>query len=230
MKVTPLVSEIIYHDDKYYIYVYGDNSTLNTFIGLLTCDSLNGNYKIHKQPILSPNENSNLSNHDVYFPKVIKYKKEWLMFYTAKNRDNEEVICKAISKDLYSWSTVKEDIIQKNKGWNQNKKNQLTAQVKNINDTLFLWTTGTKTIKDEEGIKNKGNVLDIAIGKFYSLDSGNTFTESKGNPILGGNPILASEKDHIGASYQEINYRDTIFTLYHSKGIDSSNYKIKIRY
>lgn len=48
MTVTPLVSEIIYHEKKYYLFVYGDNSKNNTFISLLTCDSLNGKYKIEK--------------------------------------------------------------------------------------------------------------------------------------------------------------------------------------
>ena len=230
MTVTPLVSEIIFYNEKYYIYVYGDNSNLNTFIGLLTCDSLNGQYKVYEDPILSPKENSSYSNHDVYYPKVIEYKGKWLMFYTSKNKNNEEFICMATSKDLQSWITVKENIIKRNNGWNQNTKNQLTAQVKNINDTLFIWTTGTKTIKDKNRQYNKGNVLDIAIGKFYSIDNGKTFIESKGNPIWGGNPLLTSENDHVGASFQEIFHKDTIYTLYHSKGVDSSYYKIKVNY
>lgn len=152
------------------------------------------------------------------------------MFYTSKNKKNEEVISKAISNDLISWITIKEDVIYKNNGWNQNRKNQLTAQVKNINDTIFIWTTGTKIVKDNNRVYKKGNVLDIAIGKFYSLDGGNTFIEVKGNPIIGGCPNSASENDHIGACFQEIIYNNKIHTIYHSKGIDSAHYKIKIRY
>lgn len=230
MTVTPLVSDIIYHEKKYYVFVYGDNSKNNTYIGLLTCDSLNGEYKIKKQPILSPNKKSKFSNHDVYFPKIVRYKDQWLMFYTSKNEKNEEVISKAISNDLISWTTIKEDIIYKNNGWNQNRKNQLTAQVQNINDTILIWTTGTKIAKENNRVYKKGNVLDIAIGKFYSLDGGNTFIEFKGNPIIGGCPKLASENDHIGACFQEILYNNKIHTIYHSKGIDSAHYKIKIRY
>jgi|TARA_B110000261_G_C12984304_1_gene317700 hypothetical protein len=46
-----------------------------------------------------------------------------------------------------------------------NPKNQLTAQVKLINDTVYLRGTGIKIAKD----LNKGNVQDIAIGKYYYL-------------------------------------------------------------
>jgi predicted GH43/DUF377 family glycosyl hydrolase len=230
MMVTPLVSDVVHDNGKYYVYVYGDNLKDNTFIGLLTCDSLNGEYTIHKTPLISPNTKSEFSNHDVYFPKIIRYNNKWLMFYTSKNKKNEEVICKAYSKDLIKWKVIKENIIKKNKGWNESKKNQLVAQVTIVNDTIVLWTTGIKNVKDQNEKLNKGNILDIAIGKFYSLDGGEHFIEAKGNPAIGGSPRLATENDHIGASFQEIILNDTIYTIYHGKGRNDANYKIKVRY
>ena len=227
MTVTPLISDVIMHDEKYYIFVYGDNTQENTFISLLTADSLNGLYTIHKKPLLQFNQESSYSNHDVYYPKILKYKKKWLMFYTAKNKNNDEVICKAISYDLRIWKTMKENIIPRNNGWSSNPKNQLTAQVKLINDTIYLWATGTKTVKDLNKNLNKGNVQDIAIGKYYSIDGGNNYSEMKGNPIFGGNPLSASENDHVGAAFQEITLADTTYTFFHSKGVSKPYYKVK---
>lgn len=227
MMVAPLVSDVIYNNEKYYTFVYGDDINNKTYIGLLTSDSLKGKYTIHKSPLIKPNSKSIFSNHDVYFPKVIKNKKSWLMFYTAKNAEEDEVICIATSDDLCSWKTIKENIIPRNNGWNQNIRNQLTAQVKLINDTIFLWATGTKTVHDQNGSLNKGNVLDISIGKFFSINGGLSFQEIDGNPIFGGNPNSNTENDHIGGSYQEIKFQDSTFIFFHSKGVSIPNYKIK---
>lgn len=228
MMVTPLISDIIIHNNQYYLFVYGDNSNDNTFISLITTDSLHEKYNIHKKHLLQFNKESSYSNHDVYYPKVLKYKDKWLMFYTSKNNNNDEVICKAISDDLHLWKTVKENIIPRNtNGWNSNSKNQLTAQVKLSNDTIYLWVTGTKTVEDQNNEFNKGNVQDIAIGKYYSIDGANDFSEMTGNPIFGGNPLFSNENDHVGATFQEIFFVDSTYTFFHSKGVNSPYYKVK---
>ena len=50
--VTPLISDIIIHNNQYYLFVYGDNSNDNTFISLITTDSLHEKYNIHKKHLL----------------------------------------------------------------------------------------------------------------------------------------------------------------------------------
>ena len=228
MKVTPLVSDIIKHNEKFYSYAYGDDSQKKTYIGLLTSDSLDGEYTISKKPLLSPNPSSKFSNNDVYHPKVIKTDSSWIMFYTAKNDNNEEFICAAKSIDLINWSVIKENIIPRNNGWNSALYNQLCSQVKIKNDTLFLWATGAKEVGDYNN-PNKGNPMDLCIGKFYTLLPILNFKECPGNPIFGGNPIFEFENDHIGASFQEIEIDDYITTYYHGKGTSGKNYTILIK-
>lgn len=228
MMVTPLISDVVFSNNKYYSFAYGDDADEKTYIGLLASNKLEGPYQIIREPILSPNPESKFSNHDVYYPKVVKVDKNWLMFYTAKNDNNEEFICYASSKDLMNWKVQKENIIPRNQGWNKGIRNQITAQVKIKNDTIWLWATGIKEVGDFDNL-NKGNVLDQCIGKFYSPKDSIHFKESYGNPVFGGAPNHLKENDHIGGSFQELYHDGYNYTFYHGKGRKGKDYTILIR-
>lgn len=228
MKVTPLISEVINYNEKFFSFAYGDDATMKTYIGLLISDSLDGKYKIIDKPLLSPDSNSYFSNNDVYHPKVVKTDSCWMMFYTAKNIKKEAYTCVAKSNDLISWNVLKENIIPRNKGWNSALFNQLCAQVKIKNDTLFLWSTGAKDVGDYKN-PNKGNAMDACIGKFYTLLPKIDFKECPGNPVFGGNPIFESENDHVGAAFQEIIIDGYKTTFYHAKGSSTRKYTIFVR-
>lgn len=228
MRVTPLISDVIFHNNKYYSFAYGDDHDEKTYIGLLSSDSLEGNYKVFEEPILSPNPNSSYSNHDVYFPKVVKAGENWLMFYTAKNDKNEEFLSCASSENLIQWTTIKENIIPRNKGWNAALYNQVCAQIALKRDSITLWITGAKDVGDYER-PNKGNVMDACIGKFIAHKDSLIFSELQGNPIFGGNPVFDFENDHIGAAFQELNHEGYTYTFYHGKGRSSKNYTILLR-
>lgn len=224
--VTPLISDIVHHKGKYYCFAYGDDLENKTYISLLITDSLDGTYNIHPDPIVSPDYLSDIANHDVYMPRVVKIKNQWIMFYTAKNELNHESICRATSTDLFNWRTRDRVIISKNEGWNSNQKNQLVSNLQYRNDTLFMWCTGTKSTTGIRRKLNKGNVEDIAIGKFYSLDDGNIFTPCDGNPVFGGNPNNTLENDHVGAPIQIITKNDSTYTFYHAKGRKNKKYTV----
>lgn len=228
MKVTPLISDVVKHENKYYSFAYGDDEQEKTYIGLLTSTTLEGNYHIQKEPILSPNPKSLFSNHDVYFPKVVKNGKKWLMFYTSKNNQNEEFLCCASSSDLFNWETLKENIIPRNKGWNAAMFNQICAQVTLKADSIILFVTGAKDVGDYSK-PNKGNVMDAAIGKFIAHKDSLNFMELPGNPVFGGNPTFEFENDHIGGAFQELNHDGYTYTFYHGKGRSSKNYTLLIR-
>ncbi len=228
MKVTPLISDIIYHNKKYYSFAYGDDSDQKTYIGLLTSDSLEGTYRIHKKPLIQPNPKSEFSNHDVYFPKVIKTDSTWLMYYTSKNKQNDEFLCIAESNNLFEWKVIKENILPRNKGWNSGMKNMLCAQVKLIDKKITLWATGTKDVGNYNN-PNKGNAMDICIGKFSSQLTSQNFIEEDGNPVFGGNPTFSFENDHIGGAFQEVNYNNYLYTFYHGKGRSGKEYTILMK-
>lgn len=228
MKVTPLISDVVFHENKYYSFAYGDDKEERTYIGLLIADSLEGVYNINSKPILSPNPKSKFSNHDVYFPKVVKNGEGWLMFYTAKNNQNEEFLSCATSKNLLDWKVLKENIIPRNKGWNSALFNQICAQIKLKKDSITLWVTGAKDVGDYNN-PNKGNVMDACIGKFTAHKDSLNFTELPGNPIFGGNPVFDFENDHIGGAFQELDFNNYTYTFYHGKGRSSKNYTILLR-
>lgn len=225
---APLISDIIHHNNRFHSFCYSDDQNDQTYISILTSDSLNGSYNLPKEPCISPNPKSEFSNHDVYFPHVLKIDTLWKMFYTSKNKDGEEYICIAESSNLTSWKTINENIIERNSGWNSSLSNQMVSQTKYANDTLWLWVTGVKDTK-KGGIQNKGNVLDICIGKYFSIMPFASFTPMKGNPFFGGDPSLEEENDHIGASFQEIKRNDSTFYFYISKGTKEQNYKLRTR-
>ena len=228
MKVTPLISDIVFYNNKYYSFAYGDDADEKTYISVLISDSLEGRYKIHPLPLISPNPKSKFSNHDVYFPKIIKNDSLWLMYYTSKNVQNEEFLCVAKSYNLMDWEVVKENFLTRNQGWNSGMKNLLCAQVKIVNKQVYLWATGTKEVGDFKN-PNKGNALDVCIGKFHAPINSFDFIEDKGNPIFGGNPTFNFENDHIGGAFQELDYENYTYTFYHGKGRSGKEYTILIK-
>ena len=104
----------------------------------------------------------------------------------------------------------------------------ICAQVKIINNKLYIWATGTKDVGDFSS-PNKGNAMDICIGKFCSPLNSYNFKEVKGNPVFGGNPAFEAENDQIGGVFQELNYENYIYTFYHGKGRSGSKYTILMK-
>ncbi len=184
--------------------------------------------KLHPLPLISPNPKSEFSNHDVYFPKIIRNDSLWLMYYTSKNEQNEEFLCVAKSDNLMDWKVVKENVLTRNQGWNAGMKNLLCAQVKIVNHQIHLWATGTKDVGNYKK-PNKGNALDVCIGKFHTSLNPYSFTEDIGNPIFGGNPTFDFENDHIGGAFQEIDYENYTYTFYHGKGRSGKEYTILVK-
>ena len=228
MKKTPIISDIVLFEDKYYSFAFGDNKFKKTFISVLISDSLEGKYKVHPFPLVSPNLESGFSNDDVYFPKVVRSDSSWLMFYTSRSKQKDSFLCVAKSNNLIDWTVIREDVLPRNKGWNSGIKNMICAQVKVINNKLYLWVTGTKDVGDFSS-PNKGNSMDICIGKFYAPLNSYNFKEAKGNPVFGGNPSFEAENDHVGAAFQEINYGNYIYTFYHGKGRAGKKYTILMK-
>lgn len=228
LTATPMPSEVILFEGKYYHFMYADDEELYSRIGLMTSENFEGPYQIKQTALVEPNPNSQFSNKDVYHPKVIFYNGSWWMFYTSKNEEKDEFISLAQSSNLTKWKVVKENIIKRNDGWNNGLKNQMVAQVKVKNDSLYLWTTGIKKLGDFENL-NKGNVMDQCIGKFACTDTNFNFEELPGNPIFCGNPTSENENDHIGAAFQEVFYNNYNFTFYHAKGRNNRNYTILIK-
>lgn len=228
MKVTPIISDVIFFQEKYYSFAYGDDSEKKTKIGVLTSNSLEGKYKVHPSPVVVPNSESKFSNDDVYFPKVVRADSLWLMFYTSRNKKKESFLCVAKSDDLINWKVIDENILPRNKGWNSGLKNMLCAQVKIITNKIHIWVTGAKEVGNYRK-PNKGNSMDICIGEFRSPMNSFKFTEVKGNPTFGGNPTFELENDHIGGVFQEIFYENYLYTFYHGKGRAGKEYTILMK-
>ncbi len=228
MKFVPLISDIVHHNKKYYSFAYGDNTKGKSYISVLISDSLEGNYTSHPITLFSSNPKSNFSNRGVYFPKIVYSDSLWLMYYTSKNEQNEEFLCVARSNNLMDWMVLKENILIRSQGWNASMKNLLCAQVKIINNQIHLWATGTKNVGNYKN-PNKGNPMDICIGKFYTPLYSNNFIEEAGNPIFGGNPTFDFENDHIGGIFQEITYENYTYTFYIGKGRSGKEYTILVK-
>lgn len=212
---TPYVSDIIRHQNKWYLFFYGVKLGNKRAIGIAVSDStLLGDYKIFKAPVLIPGKTGSWNSQSVFYPKIMKYKTGFIMFYVGVNSKGTERIGMAFSKDLINWTNSENNpVINHHSGWRSSMYCSEPNYIEIRNDSIFLMVAGMKKFKmgawhhyitRRMYLDKSGNVNAAQLGFYLSTDGGNTFTAHKWNPVFTNDYSNVYENLHMGGNFELI--------------------------
>lgn len=237
-KKTPLVSEIIQHEGKYYVFMDGEDASGKRNIGLATTNDLLGNYSITKTPILSP-QPGKWNEQSVFCAKVSKRSRGFVLFFDGRNKAGYEQVGRATSTNLTSWKMDSQPVLDQHDGWRSAGFTSEPNYVEVHGDTVILMVAGAKKFQESwwhqhfthrSYMDRSGNVNDAQLGAFISIDAGKTFLPHPNNPIFVNNFADPSENEHMGGNLERIETDSLTYLFYQAK--TSSNgmkYSIYLR-
>lgn len=225
---TPFTSDIIHHDNKWFLFLDGYSRDGKRNIGLAVSETtLLGPYKIIKEPLLRPGIGKAWNNEACFYPKVERYKDGFIMFYDGRNSKGHERIGMAFSKDLFSWQDSKNNpVIDQHTGWRSFLGSTEPNYLEVRNDSIFLMIAGTKKFNTgpwhhyitKKMYKDKsGNVDDAQLGLYVSIDEGKTFIPHKNNPIFTNDYSNEFENEHMGGNFELIKTDTAEYIIYQAK-------------
>ena len=240
IRQTPMVTDILRHKNKWYIFLNGYDKDGLRHIGLaISTGSLLGPFQIQKKPILSPGNPGLWDDSAVFYAKVKRYKNKFILFYDGKNTDNYERIGMAISKDLVSWKKSSKPVLDEHTGWRSAKFCTEPNYIEIRNDTIFLMVAGVKEFKmgfwhhyitKRMYMDKSGNVNDAQLGVFRSVDGGKTFVAHKNNPVFVNDYTNKHENEHMGGNFKFIELDTVKYFFYQAKSsFEGSKYNIMLR-
>ncbi len=238
---TPFVTDIIRHNNKWYLFMDGYSSDKKRNIGVAISDStLLGPFKINKNPVLSVGESGSWNDDAVFYGKVKKSKNEFILFYDGRNSDGAERIGMAKSKDLINWvNSNNNPVIDQHTGWRSAINCSEPNLIEIHNDSIFLMISGVKKFKmgawhhyitKRMYLDKSGNVNDTQSGFYLSTDGGESFSAHKNNPIFTNNYSNKYENEHMGGNLKLIKTDTADYLFYQTKSsYEGSKYNIMLR-
>jgi hypothetical protein len=236
---TPIVSEIIQHEGKYYVFMDGENGSGKRNIGLATTNDLLGNYSIFKTPILSPQPNGSWNDQSVFCAKVAKRSNDFVLFFDGRNDAGYEQVGRATSNNLTSWKIDNHPALDQHEGWRSAGFTSEPNYIEVNGDTVFLMVAGAKKFQESwwhhhfthrNFMDRSGNVNDAQLGAFISIDGGKTFLPHPNNPIFVNNFADPYENEHIGGNIERIETDSMSYLFYQSKtSFSGMKYSIFLR-
>lgn len=233
---TPFVSDILLHDNKWYLFMDGYDKSGKRSIGYAISEKSSlGKYKVSKKPILIPDKKGSWNEEAVFYAKVKKYKRGFILFYDGRNSEGSEKIGTAFSNDLVHWSNSSNNpIINQHVGWRSEIGCTEPNHIEIRNDSIFLMIAGVKKLKmgawhhyvtKRMYLDVSGNVNDAQLGLYLSTDGGKTFIPHINNPIFSNDYTNKYENEHMGGNFKIISTDTSDFIIYQAK----SSYK-KLKY
>ena len=241
IKQAPIVSNIIRHNNCWYIYFHGYDSKGKRHIGMaISKYSLLNNYTILPNAIVSPGTSGSWNEQSCFYPKITLYNNQFVMAYNGEDSHGNEKVGLAFSKDLYTWKNSSHNpIIGDNFGWRSSTKTCEPAYIYSKNDTLFLLIAGAKQFKmgfwnhyitQRMYLDKSGNVDDAELGIYFSTDGGKTCKAHSNNPVFVNDYSNCYENEHMGGNFNVISTDTATIILYQAKSSFISNsYKILMR-
>lgn len=235
---TALVSDIIWFNNKWYIFMDGYDASGKRNIGLAIADKLQGPYDIRKLALISPGTKGSWNDKSCFFAKICRYKDKFIMFYDGRNSNGEENIGTAYSYDLVIWTEYKNNpVIKSHDGWRSSLNTSEPAYIEVRGDSIFLLVAGAKKFKmgfwhhyftRRMYMDKSGNVDDTELGVFLSTDEGKSFVPHKNNPVFVNKYSDAGENGHLGACFQVIK-TDTASYIFYLAKAENGGYNIFLR-
>ncbi|MDG1332068.1 MAG: hypothetical protein P8P74_07050 [Crocinitomicaceae bacterium] len=222
---TPIVSEIIQHKGKYYVFMDGEDKSGKRHIGIATADDLLGEYFISKQPILSPKEGTWMDQ-SVFCAKIAKREKDFILFFDGRNKDGYEQVGRATSTNLTSWAMNENPVLDQHVGWRSASFTSEPSYVQCTGDTVLLMAAGAKEFQESywhhyithrSYMDQSGNVNDAQLGAFVSSDGGKSFKPHRNNPVFVNDYSDFYENEHMGGNFEVIEKDSTSYIFYQAK-------------
>lgn len=238
---TPFVSDIVRHNNKWYLFLDGYSADGKRHIGLAVSGStLLGPYTVHQTPLLSPGPKNSWNDQSVFYAKVEKYKDGFIMFYDGRNAKGYERIGMAHSKDLVTWTnSTHNPVIDQHTGWRSMVGTTEPNYVEVRSDSILLMIAGVK--KPKAGPwhhyitrrmyrDRSGNVDDAQLGFYLSTNGGKNFVAHENNPVFTNDYSNPYENDHMGGNFRLIRTDTADFIFYQAKSLyDGLKYNILLR-
>lgn len=236
---TPMVSEIIQHEGKYYVFMDGEDQSGKRHIGLASAIDLLSEYSISKKPILSPQSAGSWNENAVFCAKIAKRKNDFILFFDGRNENGYEQIGRATSTDLTTWKMDSNPVLDQHEGWRSAGFTTEPNYVEVNGDTVLLMTAGAKTLQDSywhryithrSYLDRSGNVNDAQLGAFISTDGGKTFHPHSNNPIFVNSYSDPFENEHMGGNFERIETDSMSYIFYQAKSrFGGMKYSIFVR-
>lgn len=237
----PFVSDAIYHNGQWHLFLYGYNSVGKISTGLVQTSSLIKKGLVRNASIITPEES--FDKNGAFYPKVTRHKAGFLMAYDGLNQDSVENVCLAHSENLIRWDKFSHNpVIADHSGWHSKLSSSEPNTIISRNDSIFLLAAGTKAHKDSWWHRRitkrcwmdyPGNVDDAQLGIYLSTDggqTGQTFLPHVNNPIIINDYADPFENEHMGGNIEFINHKDTNYIIYQAKARnDHLKYNLRVR-
>lgn len=223
---TPLVSEIIQHDGKYYVFMDGEDQSGKRHISIATTVDLLREYHISKEPILSPQTSGSWNDQSVFCAKIAKRQNDFILFFDGRNEEGYERIGRATSTNLTSWKMDDEPVLDQHIGWRSAGFTTEPSYVQCKGDTIFLMAAGAKQFQESywhhyithrSYMDLSGNVNDAQLGAFISVDGGKTFKPHPNNPVFVNAYSDLYENEHMGGNFERIVQDSVSYIFYQAK-------------
>lgn len=223
---TPLVSEIIQHEGKYYVFMDGEDQSGKRHIGYATAVDLLGEYVISKKPLLSPQSAGSWNENAVFCAKIAQRKNDFILFFDGRDAHGFEQVGRATSTNLTAWKMDAEPVLDQHVGWRSAGFTTEPNYVEVNDDTVLLMAAGAKQFQDsywhryithQSYMDRSGNVNDAQLGAFISTDGGKTFRPHANNPIFVNAFASPYENEHIGGNFERIETDSMSYIFYQAK-------------
>jgi hypothetical protein len=223
---APRVSDIIFHNNKYYVFMDGEDRSGKRHISVATAVDLLSDYHISKEPILSPQSAGTWNDHDVFCAKIAKRQNDFILFFDGRNEDGYEQVGRATSKNLTSWQMDKDPVLDQHVGWRSAEFTTEPSYVESKGDTILLMAAGAKRFQESywhhyithrSYMDRSGNVNDAQLGVFISTDGGKSFTPHQNNPVFVNAYSDLYENEHMGGNFEKVEKDSTSYLFYQAK-------------
>lgn len=230
----PVITDInISREKVVFVYHLKDSSGKNK-IGITVKNELLNSESVICSEIL-PNEDFDANG--CYFPKLIRTKEYFVLFYDGVNHDSTENVCRAISYDLVTWKKDNQPVINSHSGWRSATYSSEPIYAEISGDSIFLTVCGAKSFNQsfasrflsKQYVGIPGNTDDIQAGLFLSLDEGNSFIAHQNNPVYINDYSDPNENEHLGACFQPVKTDSVLYIFYSAKNDTDYRYNIFFR-
>ncbi|MBU0765909.1 MAG: hypothetical protein KJ607_13875 [Bacteroidetes bacterium] len=234
-------TEVIYHQGKWFIFVYAYNEKGAGSVGVVTTECLTkGPYYVGKVPLLTPGTKDSWDARACQNAKVTPYKGRFVMFYAGEDNKGTENVGTAVSGDLLHWNKYKGNpVIKDHYGWRSALSNSEPSYVSVSGDSIYLMVAGKKEFREgfwhrhiagQQYTGVSGNVDDTQIGVYMSRDEGRSFIAHINNPVFCNDYSDPFENEHLGPGISIVETDTADYLFYFAKSsFKGMKYNIHLR-
>ena len=132
-------------NDTYYLFYAGHDGKRER-IGMAKGESIFTIKRFMDKPVLDVGREGEWDEQTISDPRVMRYKNMYLMFYSGVDRNSNEQMGVAVSRDLKTWKKYDKNPILAIDPQGRDKVSAARSDVKMINDKLYIFYSGKTNI------------------------------------------------------------------------------------